>query len=382
MSRSDKIRAVTRRVAAAADVGIEADYEQRGTRTEWYLRWHDGPTVETVTALVAQHARGYITPEVEAGLRYGRDVTARALAAAMVQRLLNGEQPEAYEAPRIADTTGFPSGVSDRAWPLADFALARAGIDPQSTWEYEARPALEYLAAARRDGLLVDFWHFSRGKHPECPAGPPQLDLDTPAARAAVDTLYRELQRQLLGRSAHAGDHRARQLAAQAIRRAVPEMLTDRQRVDAAAAVVDGWGLRSLGRAVGLADRTLSKTLGPLDEQVRMLTWLRDNLEEWSGACRAAAAAVHRDVLYVMPADDQHDLTALRAIGRDDLALLDTVPAARRVIATPRLWGTSTRESLTALSVLLEQLDRAEPPTSRERHSRPGVPRSAKHRSM
>ncbi|WP_410646489.1 hypothetical protein [Amycolatopsis sp. cmx-4-54] len=150
-------------------------------------------------------------------------------------------------------------------------------------------------------------------------------------------------------------------------------MLTERQQADAAAALVDGWGLRSLGRAVGLADRTLSKTLGSLEDQVRQLTWIRDHREEWSGACRAAGAAVQKAVLYVLPDEDQHDIRTLRAADVD--ALLDTVPAARRVIATEAYWATSTRDSLTELSTLLEQLDYAEPPTSRQRHSRPGIPR-------
>ncbi|WET82554.1 hypothetical protein P3102_15765 [Amycolatopsis sp. QT-25] len=52
----------------------------------------------------------------------------------------------------------------------------------------------------------------------------------------------------------------------------------------AAVALVNGWGLRFPGHAIGLADRRLSKTVGSLGDQVQKLTWVRDHLEEGSGA--------------------------------------------------------------------------------------------------
>lgn len=376
MSRSAKIRSVVGRVATAAGIEITADYEQRSSGWEWRLSWRDGPTVETVKALVKKHARGYLTPEVVDTLRYSRDETVRALAAALVQRILAGEHRDAYEATSIAAATSFPDGVEPRALELADFALVRTGVDPRSTWDYDAKAALDYLAKSGRDALLVDFWLATEGGHPEYQPEPPVLDVDNPVTRAAVAELYRVLQDQLLGRSAHASDHRARQLAAQAIRHAVPAMLADCQRVDAAAAVVEGWGLRSLSRAVGLADRTLNKALGDLDEQVRTLTWLREHADEWSAACRAVGQAAYPDA-HLMPAEGQLDTNTLRGARGGHLALVDTVPAARRLIAMPKLWGRSNSKHRDALAALLAELDRAEPPTSRERHSRKGVPSPA-----
>jgi hypothetical protein len=374
MSRSAKIRSVVGRVAAAADVGIDADYEQRGTGGEWHLRWRDGPTVDTMTALVKKHARGYVTPEVVGGLRYRREVTARGLAAALIQRILDGEQPDAYDARGIVAATSLPDGVVPRAWELGDFALARTGVNPRSTWDHDAQPALDYLVKVGRDALEVDFWLATEAGQSERPPEPPALDLDTPGARAAVANLYEVLQHQLLGRSAHADDHRARQLAAQAIRHAVPAMLVDCQRADAAAALVDGWGLRSLGLAIGLGDRTLNSSLGSLDQPVTTLTWLREHTDEWSAACRAVGQAVHRTAPYSMPADYKRDTDTLRNASGGHRALLDTVPAARRLLGERRLRDTSTRESLDALAALLARLDRAEPPTSRDRHSRKGTP--------
>ncbi|MGW4528873.1 hypothetical protein [Amycolatopsis sp. NPDC004378] len=373
MSRSAKIRSVVRRVAAAAGIAIEADYEQHGTMGEWRLRWCDGPTVDMVTAMVKKQARGYVTPAVVDGLRYSRDVTARALAAAFVQRVLDGEQLDAYDATGIAAATPFPDGVTPRAWEFSDFALAHTGISPRSTWDYDSRPALDYLVKVGRDALMVDFWLAREGEHPECQPKPPALDLDTPAARDAVAELYRVLQHQLLGRSAHAGDHRARQLAAQAIRHAVPAMLADCQRADAAAAVVDGWGLRSLGRAVGLGDRTLSKSLGSLDEQVRTQTWLRDHVDEWVAACRGIARAVYPD-RHLLPPAWLLDTETLRSAHSGHRALADTVPAARRMIAIEKLWSRTNQEHRDTMAALLAELDRAELPTSRERHSRKGIP--------
>jgi hypothetical protein len=373
MGRSEKIRSVVRRTAAAAEITIEADYEQRGSVGEWRLRWCDGPTVDTVTAIVKEHARGYVTPAVVSGLRYSRDVTARALSAVFVQRVLDGEQLDAYEATGIAAATSFPDGVTPRAWELGDFALAHTGVHPRSTWDYDAQPALDYLVKAGRDALMVDFWLATDGRHPESQPEPPALDLDTPAARAAVAELYRALQHQLLGRSAHAGDHRARQLAAQAIRHAVPAMLADCQRADAAAAVVDGWGQRSLSRAVGLGDRTLNKSLGSLDEQVRTQTWLRDHADEWVAACRAVARALYPD-RHVLPEAWQLDTETLRSAHGGHRTLADTVPAARRMIAIRKLWGRTNQEHRDALAALLAELDRAKSPTSRERHSRKGIP--------
>jgi hypothetical protein len=373
MSRSAKIRSVVGRVAKAAGVEITADYDPRSSGSQWRLGWRDGPTVETVTALVTKHARGYLTSEVLGTLRYSRDETARALAAALIQRILAGEHPDAYEATSTAAATSFPDGVEPRAWDLADFALARTGVDPRSTWDYDARPTLDYLAKAGREALLADFWLATEGGHDGCQPEPPVFDLDNAVTRAAVGELYRVLQDQLLGRSAHAGDHRARQLAAQAIRHTVPAMLTDCQRVDAAAAVVDGWGLRSLGRAVGLADRTLNKALGDLDEQVRTLTWLRDHADEWSAACRAVGQAAFPDA-HLMHAEGQLDTNTLRGARGGHHALIDTVPAARRLVTMPKLWGRSNSKHRDALAALLAELDRAEPPTSRERHSRTGTP--------
>ncbi len=373
MSRSAKIRSVVGRVANAAGIEITAEYEQRGSGSRWRLEWRDGPTVKTVTALVTKHARGYLTPEVADTLYYRREVTVRALAAALVQRILEGEHPDAYEATSIAAATPFPDGVEPRAWDLADFALARTGVDPRSTWDYDARPTLGYLAKAGRDALLVDFWLATEGGYSGCQPEPPVFDLDNAVTRAAVAELYRVLQDQLLGRSAHAGDHRARQLAAQAIRHTVPAMLADCQRGDAAAAVVDGWGLRSLGRAVGLADRTLNKALGDLNEQVQTMTWLREHADEWSAACRAAGQAVYPDA-HMMHAEGQLDTDTLRGARGRHLALIDTVPAARRLIAMPKLWGRSNSKHRDALAALLAELDRTEPPTSRERHSRKGIP--------
>lgn len=374
MSRSAKIRSVVGRVAAAAQVRIDADYEQRGAVGEWHLRWRDGPTVDTMKTLVKKHARGYVTPEVVGGLRYRREVTARALAAALVQRILDGEQPDAYDAAGIAAATPFPDGIVPRAWERGDFALAHAGVDPRSTWDYDARPALDYLAKAGRDALEIDFWLATETGQPERTPEPPVLDLDTPGARAAVANLYGVLQHQLLGRSAHAEDHRARQLTAQAIRHAVPAMLADCQRADAAAAVVDGWGLRSLGLAIGLGDRTLNSSLGSLDEQVKTLTWLREYADEWTAACRAVGQIVHRTAPYTMPADYKRDTDTLRNAGGGHRALLDTVPAARRLLDERRLRDTTTQEPLDVLSTLLAALDRTEPPNSRERHSRKGIP--------
>lgn len=373
MSRSAKIRSVVGRVATAAGIEIAAEYEQRNAGWGWRLTWRDGPTVETVKALVNKHARGYLTPAVEDTLRYGRDVTARALAAALVQRILGGEYPDAYEASSIAASTSFPDGIEARGWELADLALTRAGVDPRSTWDYEAKAALEYLVKAGRDALLVDLWLATDGGHTKCQPEPPVFDVDNPLARAAVAELYRVLQGQLLGASDHAGDHRARQLAAQAIRHAVPAMLADCQRVDAAAAVVDGWGLRSLSRAVGLADRTLNKTLGDLAEQVRTLTWLRDHADEWSAACRAAGQAAYPDA-HLMSAEGQLDTTTLRGARGGHLDLADTVPAARRLVVMPKLWGRSNSEYRDALAALVAELDRAQPPTPREQHSRKGTP--------
>lgn len=373
MSRSAKIRSVVRRVAAAAGIAIEADYEQRGTVGEWCLRWCDGPTVDTVTAMVKKQARGYVTPAVVDSLRYSRDQTARALAAVLAQHILDGEQPDAYDATGFAAATSFPDGVTARAWQLGDFALAHAGVDPRSTWGRDAQPALDYLVKAGREGLLVDFWLAAEGGHLECPPEPPELDVDTPAARDAVAELYRVLQHQLLGRSAHAGDHRARQLAAQAIRHAVPAMLADCQRADAAAAVVDGWGLRSLGRAVGLGDRTLSKSLGSLDEQVRTQTWLRDHADEWVAACRGVARAVYPD-RHLLPPAWLLDTETLRSAQGGHRFLADTVPAARRMIAIEKLWGRTNREHRDTMAALLAELERTELPTSRERHSRKGIP--------
>ncbi len=377
MSRSAKIRAAVQRVADEADVRIDADYEQRGRVGEWWLRWSDGPTVAALTAMVETEARGYVTAEVRGGLRYSREETPQALAAALAQRVLDGEQPRAYEVFRIAAETSFPGGVSPRARELGDFALVRAGLDPERARHSEVDPALDYLADTGRDALAVDFWLATAGAHPGCSPHLPEFDLDTPAARAAVVELYRVLQQQLVGRSGHAGDPRARQLAAQTIRHAVPAMLADCQRADAAAALVDGWSMRSLGRAVGLGDRTLSASLGTLDEQVRTMTWLHERAGEWTEACRAAGVAVRQAMLYAMPADMERDTEILRSAGGGHRALFDTVPAARRLTADRRVWGRSTGEALTAVSDLLADLDRAEPPTPRERHSRKGNPAPA-----
>ncbi|WP_410646428.1 hypothetical protein [Amycolatopsis sp. cmx-4-54] len=51
------------------------------------------------------------------------------------------------------------------------------------------------------------------------------------------------------------------------------------ERTRAHAAVVDGGDVRSCGHTGGLAEYALSASLGPLGEQVWILTWLRDDRE-------------------------------------------------------------------------------------------------------
>jgi hypothetical protein len=88
----------------AAPVAISWDNPSgRPGHGSWRVEWTDGPTTTTMRAVAAGHAR-WVTPLDVATLRWSRQYTARAWAAALLTRAANNTLPvTAAEAVGLAE---------------------------------------------------------------------------------------------------------------------------------------------------------------------------------------------------------------------------------------------------------------------------------------
>lgn len=82
-------------LTTSAGLPVSVDWEPGRRRADgsWRVEWSDGPTVEAIRALAAEHAR-WVRPLDTTALRYSRQYSPTAWAAALIAMAERGELPD------------------------------------------------------------------------------------------------------------------------------------------------------------------------------------------------------------------------------------------------------------------------------------------------
>jgi len=218
----------------------------------------------------------------------------------------------------------------------------------------------------------LDLWT-QEGQQVDCqPLSPVDLPVVSSALRREVDLVLAKLHQELAGGADSRDDPRVQLLVAEVARRLLVDLVDEHQRGIAVGALVDGTGLSSLSRAIGLSPRTLGMRWGDrVEAEVAPLRWLRDHADEWASACRAAAAALsHRQIATVDRTLRADLLNLERADATAGWRGLRSTPASARHVLQAVNTESDPGEAVVRLAGLLVELDQAEPASQLERRSR------------